>query len=472
MRKKSTATQLGKVKRKSSSTAKTRPASTNTRRVAPDKSLAICRPDLARQWAQELNGKLTPSDVSVGSRKKVWWRCRRNRDHNWPATIYNRTKPNGTDCPFCAKSHGSPSKKNNLVARCPDVALEWHPRKNRPLTPYDVRPGSSREVWWQCQNDGEHVWLSTVAHRAIRGDGCPFCSGKRVSKTNSFAAVHPELVPEWHPTKNGTLLPTGVTQRSRVRVWWTCKKCRRDWEAAVVNRARGKGCPFCAHKRVSSDNSLSALQPGLAAEFHRTLNGDLTPDTIAAQSKKVVWWQCPMDRSHVWQCRVDSRTNDWRECPDCKGASPNATSPAVSKTNNIAAKNPLLAKLFDLEKNAPFTPADFAWGSDKSVWWRCPNGPDHSWQACPVNIRWSKTGGCPFCIGKRASVTNSLVILRPDLVAEWHPTKNGDVDIQTVVVGSHHRVWWQCAQKHDWQAIVRDRVRGYGKCRLCKYGHR
>ena len=62
--------------------------------------LATLKPKLAEQWHQPLNGELKPEDVTLGSNKKVWWKC--NDGHVWQAFIYARTKPNGTGCPVCA----------------------------------------------------------------------------------------------------------------------------------------------------------------------------------------------------------------------------------------------------------------------------------------------------------------------------------------------------------------------------------
>ena len=54
---------------------------------------------LAKEWYQPLNGKLRPTEVTVGSNKKVWWRC--HQGHVWQAAIYARAKENGTGCPVC-----------------------------------------------------------------------------------------------------------------------------------------------------------------------------------------------------------------------------------------------------------------------------------------------------------------------------------------------------------------------------------
>lgn len=61
--------------------------------------LATLKPALASEWYQPLNGDLTPSDVTLGSNKKVWWRCSDN--HVWEAYVYARTRFKGSGCPVC-----------------------------------------------------------------------------------------------------------------------------------------------------------------------------------------------------------------------------------------------------------------------------------------------------------------------------------------------------------------------------------
>jgi len=40
-------------------------------------------------------------------------------------------------------------------------------------------------------------------------------------------------------------------------------------------------------------NDLTTLEPETTAPWHTTLNGTLTPDTVAAGSHRKAWWQCP-----------------------------------------------------------------------------------------------------------------------------------------------------------------------------------
>jgi len=36
--------------------------------------------------------------------------------------------------------------------------------------------------------------------------------------------LNPSVAAEWYPAKNGRLAPRDVTQGSRKRVWWQCRK--------------------------------------------------------------------------------------------------------------------------------------------------------------------------------------------------------------------------------------------------------
>ena len=40
--------------------------------------------------------------------------------------------------------------EKQLGNKLPEIAKEWHPAKNRNLTPKDVTYGSYKKVWWQC----------------------------------------------------------------------------------------------------------------------------------------------------------------------------------------------------------------------------------------------------------------------------------------------------------------------------------
>lgn len=58
-------------------------------------------------------------------------------------------------------------------------------------------------------------------------------------------------------------------------------------------------------------NDLAAKAPDVAAQWHPTLNGNLTPEMVTPGSHRRVWWQCPL--GHTWKAFVYSRTGAQRK---------------------------------------------------------------------------------------------------------------------------------------------------------------
>lgn len=419
------------------------------RRVAPERSVAVLAPALARQWDREKNGALTPGDVTLSSSRRVHWICAKGPDHRWQTTVANRAAA-GHGCPFCAGS--TLSVTNSLAARSPDLAREWHPKKNGKLRPEQVIAGTGRAAWWRCASG--HDWRASIASRAA-GAGCPYCANKLASATNSLLACLPDVAREWHPRKNGRLRPKDVVARGNRRVWWRCASGH-EWEAIVSSRAAGTGCPFCAGHLATSDRNLAVAAPHLVAEWHPTRNGDRRPEDVTPGSSTKVWWQCA--RGHEWQATGKARGSRGTGCPYCAG---NLVTPETA----IAAVAPALAREWHPTKNRPLTPWDVTPGAGVRVWWRCKKGPDHVWD-CRVADR--EDSGCPFCSNKRLSATNTLAVTDPALAAQWDWTRNGDLTADDVTAHSTRSVYWKCpaGPDHAWQAVITTRRQGPA-CPFC-----
>lgn len=267
-------------------------------------SLSEYSPELAAQWHSILNGELNPDSVTYGSTTKVWWLgpC----EHEWEARVANRTLSK-SGCPFCAKTNRRAlAGIDDLAALRPDVADQWHPTKNGKLLPEEVTAQSGKKVWWLCEKG--HEWATTIESRTRYNHGCPYCAGKKVWQGfNDLVTQRPDLASQWHPTKNGKLTPDEVTAKSGKKVWWQ-GHCGHEWAATVASRANGNGCPVCANKKVLQGfNDLATANTTLAAQWHPTKNGNLTPNQITKGTHKKVWWLCP-ECGHEWEDSVISRT--------------------------------------------------------------------------------------------------------------------------------------------------------------------
>ena len=208
--------------------------------------LTTVNPTLEKEWDYEKNGNLRPENFTVNSGKKVWWKC--SKGHEWQATIAHRNK--GRGCPFCSNRKVLKGY-NDLQTVNPFLVKEWNYERNNILGVYpeSVTAGSETKVWWKCSKG--HEWQARIANRN-KGRGCPICTGKKVVQgTNDLLTFNPILEQEWNYEKNGELRPEHFTSNSNKKVWWKCRKGH-EWQATIIHRNNGNGCPFCnSEKRTS-----------------------------------------------------------------------------------------------------------------------------------------------------------------------------------------------------------------------------
>ena len=265
----------------------------------------------------------------------------------------------------------------------------------------------------------------------------------------------PEVAAEWHPTRNGERSPSWVTPGSKYRAWWLCSVCGSEWQARVGSRTRGHGCPSCgrelagrSHAVPKPGTSLAEWFPDVAAEWHPTRNGDLTPDLVGYASNKKVWWRC-RDCQHEWQIQVSNRSRG-SSCRRCAHRTLGAPKPG----NSLLERFPSISAEWHPSRNEAATPAGTSYGAKRRVWWQCANC-GHEWSAAVCN-RTNGGTGCPVCgngsspkprerrrpeddlagaSGRDASGVEAINRNTPQLgdtfldrfpaaAAEWHPTKN------------------------------------------------
>lgn len=349
-----------------------------------DFCIRTSRPALLEQWDTNRNAALTPDTVSCSSRTKVWWHC--SKGHQWQAAVCSRTGGSGK-CPFCAGKRAWPGE-TDLATRYPELARRWSSR-NGNLKPNQVLPGSHAIVWWNCEKG--HQWQAAVRAR-VHGTGCPVCANRKLAVgDNDLARTHPRLAAQWHPSKNGTLLPSQVVAGTHRKVWWQCEKGH-SWQAVVSSRARGgAGCPVCAGKViVPGENDLVSRFPHISAQWHPSKNDALSPESVSPYSNRRVWWVCGL--GHEWRAAVSARTMGGSGCPYCTGKK------VLAGFNDLATLEPKIAGQWYQALNKNLTPEMVSTGSNKKVWWRCNAG--HVWQSVVYSRCGAQKSGCPVCAGK------------------------------------------------------------------------
>jgi hypothetical protein len=283
---------------------------------------------------------------------------------------------------------------------------------------------------------------------------------RKPPKGKSLAEVNPELAKQWHTSKNGDLTPFDLTVSSNKKVWWKCTKGNdHEWLAPVSRRSNGSECGICTNRITVLSNSLATINPELAKQWHPTKNGNLTPFDVNSVSGKKVWWKCDKADDHEWNTSINNRSRGG-SCPMCSGH-------RVVVSNSLATINPELAKQWHPTKNGNLTPYDLTVSSNKKVWWKCPEGDDHEWQA-QVSNRNNSEISCSICTNRVTVFSNCLRTTHPELAKQWHPTKNGDLTPIDISFGSNKKVWWKCdkADDHEWRTSVVKRSNG-SNCPAC-----
>ena len=480
-------------------------------------------PHLVKEWHPTKNGDLRPEDVTHGSGKKVWWLC--PQGHSYEKNISHRTSV-GVGCPYC--SGRKASSDNNLLTKFPDIAKEWHPEKNGDLTPKDVVYNSSKNVWWFCPKG--HSYQSTPGKRTVAKPytyGCPYCSGRKVDGTNSLLATYPEIAEEWHPEKNGDLKPEMFTKGSTKKVWWLCSK-NHYYETAIKDRAtKNSGCPYCSNqssepevrllselrgifKDVKNRNKIDGIELDIflpevsigieydGSYWHKDKQEADLSKNKSLLSKGVQLLrvrQKPLKKlsdkdivvdNGILKSNVDSLLkniqlligSNYKDEIDSYLKRPSFINEDLFREYRNCFPNPLpehsLSKLFpdigsewDYDKNHPLRPESFTAKSKSKVWWLCPKGHSYETTIGERTREDKKSGGCPYCSGRRASKENNLQDAHPDIAKEWHPDKNKGLIPKDFTRASDKKAWWLCPKGHSYKATVKNRTNNKSGCPYC-----
>lgn len=450
-------------------------------------SLDITHPELAKQWHPTLNGSFKPSDVSKGSHKVVWWycsnKCQEGCIHEWESAVSNRAgREDG--CPFCSTSPKRICVHNSIAFKNPEVASQWYQQLNGDLRPENVSPGSNKIVFWRCNktcvNGCEHIWKTSVTNRCS-GTNCPFCSGLKHCIHESILYTHPELVKQWNYEKNKELKPSDVKEGSEKKVHWVCEKGHETQTSVYLRAKKNSGCQKCSRKGpnviIDEADSIINTHPDIAKQFHPTKNQGVDLKNLCQGSGKLITWfcenKCVHGCPHEWKTSVNNRTGLGRGCPFCS-----KPPKKICIHSSIVFTHPHIAAQWHPTKNGEKKPEHYSHGSEVNVSWKCENtckeGCIHEWESNINNRTGKRSDGCPFCgdFKKKHCIHMSVLHTHPELVKQWHPTKNGDLKPEDFTKGSTQNIHWICSNKcrygclHEWEATINTRTSGHG-CAFC-----
>ena len=414
-------------------------------------------PHLVKEWHPTKNGDLTPDDFTHAIRRKVWWLC--SEGHSFETEVRNRTRQKyQRGCPQCPRYR--PTSSNNLQLLFPEIAKEWHPTKNKNLTPEQVSATSRNNAWWLCTKG--HSYEAKIGNRTRWGESkCPYCLHRRLGDDNNLLAEFPEIAKEWHPTKNKELLPEQFVPGTHKKVWWLCPQ-KHSYEAGIQHRTKKNptGCPHCSNQSsepeirilselkwffdevnsrykvdgVEIDIFLPAFNLGIEYDgsyWHKDKNdSDLEknkfllskdihlirvrhyPLKLLSENDVIVNNESlsKKDLDEILKKIVPFVDNTIKEKINTYLDKPSFVNdelfkeyrsyfPSPFPEHSLLKRHPLISSEWDYDKNYPLRPENFSYGSHHKAWWLCPIG--HSNKSVIQSRTDKRARGCPFCSGRK-----------------------------------------------------------------------
>ena len=125
------------------------------------KSISHLHPELMKEWDFSKNKEFDPKSLNPGSKKVVWWKCKKN--HSVQSSIVAKTKSGiCQECKSISHLH-------------PELMKEWDFSKNKEFDPKSLNPGSKKVVWWKCRENGHGEYEQIIASRVSGKRGCKIC---------------------------------------------------------------------------------------------------------------------------------------------------------------------------------------------------------------------------------------------------------------------------------------------------------
>jgi DNA-directed RNA polymerase subunit RPC12/RpoP/predicted DNA-binding transcriptional regulator AlpA len=182
-------------------------------------------------------------------------------------------------------------------------------------TPDDLSYGSGRTRMFRCPK-GHPPWPAriqaiTTQIRLWGSSGCPYCSHKLVVPGETdLGTTRPDLLVEWHPTKNAKLRPTDVFANSHIDVWWRCQSCSHSWRATPNSRtSSGSGCPACQHRVPAKGRTFADVVRIRPGEWSKS--NARRPREFSPQSNEPVLRIC-LDCREEYSLRIQQWTFGYR----------------------------------------------------------------------------------------------------------------------------------------------------------------
>ena len=414
-------------------------------------------PELKEWYDTEKNKGVDITMLSISSKENIWWKCP-SCDYSWSISPSARVvHSNGgytiRNCPVCS----GVKRGLNYSEEFPDLSESFVDELNG--CSLDDIGGSERKAvfWWHCDicdENFESTLASMIRARNTASKGCSYCAGKKVSRENSFASLHPEVMDEYDPSNE--IDPYTVTEYSNKCVKWICRNNKdHKWEARFQWRSRGQGnCNIC---RGYQYGKMFYEDHAEYEQYYDTSKNQRPFHSLSNMSNDYVWWKCSNGHSFERTVYNTARMGSFR-CPVCENLI------VQIGENDLASQYPDLAKEYNVEKNGALPQDVSIASSSNETWWKCSEG--HEFQRSVYN-RIHRFSECPVC--NRTVVVkgvNDLLHTYPMITGVWDyelNERNPD-DISDKNTGSYH---FTCQKGHRYYSLLNTIKSNRFECLVC-----
>lgn len=419
------------------------------KKVLPEDSLARRFPEIALEWHPRLNSA-GPETFAPFSHKKVWWTCPESKLHDYDAIIADRTGKKKVGCPYCTGVRVA--LDTSLEYKFPNIAVEWHPKKNGALKPSEITARSNKVVWWVCEKG--HSYQMSPDTRIGHDRGCNQCSKFGSSQETRIYCELKRCFPDTkfrqqiYGVEIDILIPS-----LKIGIEYDGAFYHQDRQSNDLKKNSVVGNEGLTLIRVREKPLTKVTDLDVISRQRAISKADM--NDLISSICKVAPETAPIAVSYLSQ-RQFANEDDYKRYL--------SYFPSPFPENSLAETHPDIAAQWDTEKNGVLSPYNFTHGSKYRAFWLCQNGHSHR---ATINTKvthfGSGTKGCKYCSGRARVLKNSLLATHPDVAKDWDVSRNGSLTPRDLGKGSEKLVWWKCHKHPDqcWEQRVKLRVRNW-----------
>jgi hypothetical protein len=316
----------------------------------------------SKYWSNANNKN--PKDIYLNSRDKYIFNCE-ECGHSFKMSIYDICRNRW--CKYCA-NQSLCNDINCIYCYNKSFASHWRSwwlKDYDAINPITIFKNSNKKYSFNC-TECNHTFITKI-NDISRGNWCKYCSNQELCNdtdckycyNNSF--MNSSYLSLW--SKKNKIDPRNIFKYSHTKYLFTCNKCNHDFECSPSNINYGKGCSYCANKRLCINNDCEICYNKSFASCEKSKywsqKNKISPRYIFKYTNKKYIFNC-YKCNNEFSISINNINSNNRWCGKCRNKTEKKLLDILQKTFNIIAhpqyiwcKNPKTNRYlpFDFECN-------------------------------------------------------------------------------------------------------------------------